>query len=148
LQDLLQAAAGVVRRRSTLFVVSDFISEAGWEKPLGLLAQKHEVVAVRLLDPLELDLPDLGLITLRDAESGEQLLVDTADAGFRHRFARLAAQRETELRQTLARAGVDALELSTGDDLVQSILRFTELRKRRSRRVAGAKLPAHLKLVA
>ncbi|MEO6292539.1 MAG: DUF58 domain-containing protein [Burkholderiaceae bacterium] len=150
LADLLSAAASMVRRRSTVFVVSDFISEPGWEKPLGLLAQKHEVVAVRLFDPLEAELPDLGLITMRDAESGEQLLVDTSNAKFRQRFAQIAAQRETGLRQTLARAGVDTLELSTADDLVQSILRFTDMRKRRSRVGAGAggKLPAHLKLIA
>ncbi len=148
LADLLMSAASMVRRRSTVFVVSDFISEPGWEKPLGLLAQKHEVVAVRLFDPLEAELPDLGLITMRDAESGEQLLVDTSNAKFRQRFAQIAAQRETELRQTLARAGVDTLELSTEDDLVPSILRFSDMRKRRSRIGVGGKLPTHLKLVA
>ena len=148
LHELLQSAATMVRRRSTIFVVSDFISEPGWEKPLGQLAQKHEVVAVRLYDPLEADLPDLGLVTIRDAESGEQLLVDTSNARFRQRFGQISAQREAELRQALARAGVDTLELSTDDDLVQSILRFTDLRKRKSRIGAGAKLPAHLKQVA
>ena len=148
LADLLMSAASMVHRRSTVFVVSDFISEPGWEKPLGLLAQKHEVVAVRLFDPLESELPDLGLVTMRDAESGEQLQVDTSNAKFRQRFAQITAQRETELRQALSRAGVDTLELSTEDDLVQSILRFTDMRKRRSRIGAGAKLPAHLKLVA
>ena len=144
LHELLQTAAAMMRRRSTVFVVSDFISEPGWEKPLGQLAQKHEVVAVRLFDPLESNLPDLGLITMRDAESGEQLLVDTSNAGFRKRFAQISAQREAQLRTSLARAGVDTLELSTGDDLVQSILRFTDMRKRRSRIGAGAKLPAYL----
>jgi uncharacterized protein (DUF58 family) len=152
LHELLESAAHLVRRRSTLFVVSDFITEAGWEKPLGLLAQRHEVVAVRLLDPLELELPDLGLIPIRDAETGEQLLVDTHDAGFRKRFARIAAQREAELRQTLARAGVDTLELSTDDDLAGAIMRFTDLRKRRSRssgaHASAGRLPAHLKHAA
>jgi uncharacterized protein (DUF58 family) len=148
LADLLMSAASMVRRRSTVFVVSDFISEPGWEKPLALLAQKHEVVAVRLFDSLETTLPDLGLITMRDAESGEQLLVDTSNAKFRQRFAQIAAQRETQLRQSLARAGVDTLELSTEDDLVSAILRFTEMRKRRSRIAAGGKFPSHLKLVA
>ena len=148
LDELLDSAANLVRRRSTIFVLSDFISEAGWEKPLGMLAQRHEVVAVRLLDPLELDLPDLGLIPIRDAETGEQLLVDTHDAGFRRRFARIAAQREAQLRQSLTRAGVDALELSTDGDLVSALLRFTDMRKRRSRLSAGnagsGRLPAHL----
>ncbi len=145
LQELLQAAARLVRRRSTLFVVSDFISEPGWDKPLALLARRHDVVAVRLLDPLELQLPDLGLLTLRDAETGEQLVVNTHDRGFRKRFARIAAQREADLRQALVRAGVDALELSTDDDLVDAIVRFTDLRKRRSQLCAGAALPSHLR---
>ncbi|MGA8784901.1 MAG: DUF58 domain-containing protein [Polaromonas sp.] len=151
LHELLESAAKLVRRRSTLFVVSDFISEPGWEKPLGQLSRQHDVVAVRLLDPLELELPDLGLIPIRDAETGEQLLVDTHDAGFRKRFARIAAQREAELRQSLAHASVDTLEISTDDDLVDAILRFTELRKRRSRASgahAAGKLPAHLKQAA
>jgi uncharacterized protein (DUF58 family) len=145
LADLLQSAGNFVRRRGTVFVVSDFISEPGWEKPLGQLAQRHEVVAVRLLDPMELELPDLGLIPIRDAETGEQLMVDTSDAGFRKRFARIAAQREAELRESLTRAGVDTLELSTDDDLVNAIRRFTDLRKRRSRLSAGGSLPAHLR---
>jgi uncharacterized protein (DUF58 family) len=144
LKDLLASAANVVRRRSTVFVVSDFISEPGWERALGMLAQRHEVVAVRLIDPLELELPDLGLIPIRDAETGEQLMVDTHDAGFRKRFSRIAAQREAELLDSLGRAGVDTLELSTDGDLVEAIARFTDMRKRRSRLAAGG-LPAHLK---
>jgi uncharacterized protein (DUF58 family) len=147
LQDLLSSAASLIKRRSTVFVVSDFISEPGWEKALSQLAQRHEVVAVRVLDPLELDLPDLGLLTLRDAETGEQVVVDTHDAGFRKRFARIAAQREAELRQALATSGVDALELATDADLVDAIVRFVEMRKRRSQLTAGG-LPAHLRHAA
>jgi uncharacterized protein (DUF58 family) len=148
LRELLDAAASLVKRRSTLFVVSDFISEPGWERSLALLAQRHEVVAVRVLDPLELDLPDLGLLTIRDSETGEQLLVDTHDAGFRRRFARIAAQREAELREGLAKAGVDALELATDGDLVDAVVRFADMRKRRARLSAGGRLPAHLKHAA
>ncbi|CAN7271052.1 DUF58 domain-containing protein [Variovorax paradoxus] len=133
LADLLKSAAALMPRRSTVFVVSDFLSEPGWERPLGQLVQRHEVIAVRLFDPLELELPDLGLVPLRDAETGEQLWVDTHDAGFRKRFARLAAEREATLRASLSKAGVDALELSTSDDLVEAIVRFADLRKRRMR---------------
>jgi len=147
LQDLLMAAASLIRRRSTVFVVSDFISEPGWEQPLARLAQRHEVVAVRVLDPMELELPDLGLLTLRDAETGEQLLVDTHDASFRRRFARVAAQREAELRVAFTASGVDALELAADADLVDAIVRFIEMRKRRSQLAAGS-LPAHLRRVA
>ena len=145
LAELLRAAGHLVHRRSTLFVVSDFISAPGWEQPLAQLASRHEVVAVRLVDPLERELPDLGLMTLRDLESGEQLLVDTHDAGFRQRFAAAAARREDALRQALARAGVDTLELSTEGELGEAIVRFVELRRQRSRLAAGGGMPAHLR---
>ena len=148
LAELLLAAAHTIRRRSTIFVVSDFISAPGWEKPLGQLALRHDVVAVRLTDPLERELPDLGLLPLRDAETGEQLLVDTQDAGFRQRFAALAAERDAELRAALARAGVDTLELATDDDLAAAILRFTALRKQRARLAAGGGMPAPLRKIA
>nr|WP_315431045.1 DUF58 domain-containing protein [uncultured Albidiferax sp.] len=133
LQLLLQAAIGNIRRRSTVLVVSDFISTPGWEKPLAQLARRHDVVAVRLLDPLELNLPDVGLVTLFDPETGEQLQVDTNDKGFRHRFARLAAEREAVLRAGLTQAGADTLELCNDDDLVDALLRFMDLRQHRVR---------------
>jgi uncharacterized protein (DUF58 family) len=133
LRQLLLTAQNTIKRRSTLFIVSDFVSAPGWEKALGHLAQRHEVTAVRLFDALEMDLPDIGLITMRDAETGEQLLVDTHNAGFRKRFKAAAERREMELREGLARAGVDTLELATDDDLVDSILRFADLKKQRSR---------------
>ena len=76
------------------------------------------------------------------------MLVDTHDKGFRQRFARIAAQRESDLRQSLTRAGVDTLELSTDGDLVEALMRFTDLRKRRSRISAGVALPAHLRRAA
>ena len=148
LHELLQSAAHTLKRRSTVFVVSDFISEPGWERPLGQLAQRHEVVAVRLLDPMELALPDLGMIMFRDAETGEQVLVDTHDKGFRQRFARIAAEREAALRQSLGRAGVDTLELSTDSDLVDALMRFTDMRKRRSRSQSAAALQTHLRPAA
>ncbi|MCU4117474.1 DUF58 domain-containing protein [Variovorax sp. N23] len=141
LSDLLKSAAVLMPRRSTVFVVSDFLTEPGWEKPLAQLTQRHEVVAVRLFDPLEIELPDLGLVPLRDAETGEQLWVDTHDAGFRKRFARIAAEREAALRATLSKAGVDTLELSTDDDLAAAILRFADLRKRRVRTGGAQRQP-------
>ena len=82
LRELLQTAYRVAPRRSLMFVVSDFISAPGWAEPLAHLAQRHDVVAVRLYDPLEMDLPDLGLLVVQDAETGEQLFVDTHDRDF------------------------------------------------------------------
>ena len=131
LGELLRRALGMIERRSLVFVVSDFISSPGWEKPLGQLARRHEVLAVPVRDPLERELPDLGALTFEDAETGEQLFVDTHDPGFRERFARLNSEREAQLRTAFAQAGVDALELSTDQDLTGALLRFAALRKRR-----------------
>jgi uncharacterized protein (DUF58 family) len=144
LVDLLLAGQRIVKRRSSVFVVSDFISEPGWELALARLAQRHEVTAVRLYDPLEMEMPDLGMVTMRDAETGEQLFVDTHDPGFRQRFEAAAQRRETALREGLARAGVDTLELATDDVLFDAILRFADLRKQRSRVAHGGGVPAHL----
>jgi uncharacterized protein (DUF58 family) len=138
LQDLLEAAAHTIKRRSTVFVVSDFISEPGWEKALGLLARRHDVVAVRLFDPLEMELPDLGLLPMRDAETGQYLMVDTHDRRFRQRFAELAQAREQTLRRALVLAGVDALELRTDDDLLDALVRFCRLRQGRVRGPSSA----------
>jgi uncharacterized protein (DUF58 family) len=107
---------------------------------------------VRLYDPLEMELPDIGLFTMQDAETGEQLFIDTHDKGFRKRFAELARRRELELREAFRDAGVDALELATDDDLADAILRFAELRRRRTQLAAGAtakaaRMAGHLEAV-
>ena len=144
LKVLLQTAFGLMKRRSLVFVVSDFVSAPGWEEPLARLSLRHELTAVRLYDPLEMELPDLGMVTVQDAETGEQVLVDTHDRRFRKRFAFIAEQREKALRSAFRQAGVDALELSTDDDLVDTVLRFADLRKRRSQLAGGAGRPSHL----
>jgi len=119
----------------------------GWEARLGQLAQRHEVVAVRLHDPLESSLPDLGMLVVQDAETGEQIFVDTHDRAFRKRFTAAAQRREAALRAAFRDAGIDALELSTDDDLVDAIRRFADMRKRRSRLAGGAPLPKHLEVM-
>ena len=144
---LLAAGAHLMKRRSLVFVVSDFFSLPGWEQKLGQLAQRHEIVAVRLHDPLEANLPDLGMLVVQDAETGEQIFVDTHDRAFRKRFAAAAQKRETQLRAAFRDAGIDALELSTDDDLVGAIRRFADMRKRRSRLAAGGAMPKHLELM-
>ena len=128
---LLQNALNSVRRRSLIFVISDFISEPGWEKPLSLLNQRHEVLAIRLWDPREMEMPDIGVVMMEDAETGEQLYVDTHDKKFRRRFYEAALQREATLTESFKRAGVDALSLSTEEDLVRAIVRFAQQRKQR-----------------
>jgi uncharacterized protein (DUF58 family) len=125
----LQQVLNSIRRRSLIFIISDFISEPGWEKPLSLLNQRHEVLAIRLWDPREMEMPDIGVVMMEDAETGEQLYVDTHDKKFRRRFYEAALQREAALAESFKRAGVDALSLSTEEDLVRAIVRFAQQRK-------------------
>ncbi len=144
---MLQAASGVIKRRSLVFVVSDFISQPGWQQPLARLAQRHEVIAVRLWDPLEMELPagaGLGLVTVQDAETGEQLFIDAGDPGFRERYALHAQQQEQAVLQGLMDSGADVLELATDDDLLQSLMRFVDLRRQRSRLKLPRRFPARM----
>ena len=144
LRAFLEKAQPMMQRRSMVFIISDFISTPGWDRALVQLAQRHEVVAVRLYDRMEMDMPDLGLVVVQDSETGEQMLVDTHDAGFRRRFSQVARYREAALRLALSEAGVDTLELATDDDLMESIQRFTELRRMRCALSSGSHMPSHL----
>ena len=131
---MIDAGHRAIGRRSLVFVISDFISAPGWERPLHLLNRRHDVVAIRLVDPREIELPSVGPLILQDAETGEQLYVDTADARFRRRFREAADRREAEIGGAFRRSGVEALALSTDEDLVRAIVRMATLRKRRRRR--------------
>ncbi len=133
LQPLLRQALSTIKRRSLIFVVSDFISEPGWAGALGILSQRHEVLAVRLWDQREMELPDVGPLMMEDSETGERVYVNTHDKGLRERFREAAWRREMELNETLKRTGVDVLSVSTDDDLVRAIVRFAGLRERRRR---------------
>jgi len=133
LTPLLEGALNAIKKRSLVFIISDLISALGWERPLSLLNRRHEVLAVRLRDPRELELPDIGPVVMEDAETGEQLFVDTRDRGFRARFAEAARRREAALNESFKHAGVDALSLSTEEDLVRAIVRFAALRQQRRR---------------
>ncbi len=141
LEELLAHALQTIKRRSLVIVLSDFISDPGWARALALLGQRHDVLAVRLYDALEMALPDVGLVIMEDAETGQQLFVDTHDAAFRKRFSALATEREAALREALAIAGADCIELSTDHDLVDTLLRFARLRKRRAQLASGGVRP-------
>jgi uncharacterized protein (DUF58 family) len=135
LSPLIEAGLYAIRRRTLVFIVSDFISAPGWDRALRLLNQRHEVIAIRLWDPREMELPDAGPLILEDAETGEQLYVDTRDKTFRKRFEEEGRRREAELQETFKRAGVDVLTLSTDEDLVRAIVRFATLRQQRRQHV-------------
>ena len=128
---LLKGALNSIRRRSLVFVVSDFISSPGWESVLSLLSQRHEVLAIRLFDPAEMELPDAGVMVMEDAETGEQMVVDSHDKKFRTHFYDAIQQRENQLKDAFKRAGVDVMSLSTEDDMVRSIVQFAKRRQLR-----------------
>jgi uncharacterized protein (DUF58 family) len=131
LTPLLEGAMHSIKQRSLVFIISDFISAPGWERALSFLNQRHEVLAIRLWDQAEVELPDVGLIVMEDAETGEQLYVDTRDKGFRLRYKAAAQEREAELTRTFQRSGVDMVSLSTDEDLVRAIVRFATMRQKR-----------------
>lgn len=134
LTKLLQTGYKRIRRRSLVFLVSDFICLPGWERVADQLNRKHDLVAVRLWDPRETELPDVGVVLVEDSETGMQLSVDTSDRGFRRRFNEAASQREEALARAFKKIGVDELSLSTEEEIVPAILRFASVRNRVRRR--------------
>jgi uncharacterized protein (DUF58 family) len=134
LKQVLKDAGAAIRRRSLVFIVSDFISPLDWEKNLTALAMRHDVIAVRLTDILEMRMPDLGLLNFQDAESGEQLFVDTHDRHFQARFASAAQAREKTMQAAFEKSGVDVVELATEDDVMDALVRFAGMRKHSLRR--------------
>lgn len=125
---LLQAGAGLARRRSVVVIVSDFISAPGWERPLAQLTRRHDVVAIRITDPRESELPAVGTMYVEDAETGEQLLVDTGDPVFRRRLAEATAHRDAGLVAAVRRCGTELFTIGTQEDLVPALARISELR--------------------
>lgn len=130
LAGLVQMGLRTIRRRSLVFLVSDFLSAPGWERLLPALARRHDVVALRVWDPIEERIPDSGLIVLQDSETGEQMLVDTSDPALRRRVEELARSRDEALTATLRRAGVDAFAISTEDDIVTALIGIVARRRR------------------
>jgi uncharacterized protein (DUF58 family) len=128
---MLGIAAATVRRRGLVFVISDFIGTGDWSSALVRLGQRHEVVAVRVVDPAELTLPDVGVVLVQDAETGEQVFADTSDPLLRRRFADQVAAREDELHASMSRPGVTAHTVGTDADLVEALVDMVRHSRRR-----------------
>jgi uncharacterized protein (DUF58 family) len=133
LNKLIDNAARLVRRRSLVVLISDFISEPGWERSLLRLTERHEVVAIRLVDRREYELPEAGLLVVQDAETGEQLLVDSSDPELRRRLLAAAEEQDEAIRHAVMGAGVDLHVVSTDDDLLSAFVRMAGTRGRRRR---------------
>ncbi len=128
----LESLSRGVRRRSVAFVVSDFL-DSGFEQALRIANRKHDLVAISLSDPREMEIPPMGIIEMEDAETGRTVLVDTWDRKVREVFAARAREREEERRRLFRRNKVDSVELTTGLPYDVPLVRFFRERARRLR---------------
>ena len=123
----------VLHRRAIVFLLSDFL-DRDYEKALKQTGKRHDLIAVRVFDPREEELPAVGLVRLEDAETGEQVLLDTLSRRVRAAYADEARRRREQIRQTMRSAGVDLIEASTDGTHLESLIRFFRVRERRLRR--------------
>jgi uncharacterized protein (DUF58 family) len=124
----------ILKRRSIVFLVSDFLDEpARYSKPLFMTNRKHDVIAIDLHDPLESQIADVGLLTLEDAESDELVWLDTSDPAWRTLFSENTGQFETVKKKTLANAGVDRVRIRTDEDYAKALTLFFQKRAKRIR---------------
>jgi len=120
----------VLTKRAVVFLVSDFEAE-DYEKAMKMISKKHDLIAVTIVDPREVELPDVGLIELEDAETGEVVLVDTSSPAVRERYNKLGQERIKRLKGLFASMGIDQIEIKTGTDYVHSLMQFFRIRERR-----------------
>ncbi|WP_043624089.1 DUF58 domain-containing protein [Nonomuraea candida] len=122
LAEMLDAAGRLARRRALIVVLSDFIGDGDWERALQRLARRHEVVALRIVDAADDVLPEAGLIVVEDAETGEQLVVDSADPLLRVRLREAVGARDARLAAGMRRAGVPVHRIDTDRDLAEALV--------------------------
>ncbi len=135
----MEMVGRTAKRRGMVVVISDFLGTTEWESGLRLIAARHDVVAIQVVDPRELSIPDVGLVSLIDPETGRRRLLDTSDIRTRQKYADLATRRRSDLATSFKRAGADHFELRTDRDWVLDFVRFVSNRKARlltSRRTA------------
>lgn len=120
----------VTNKKSVVFLISDFLGE-GFERQMRVLAKRHDLIAVSVTDPREVMMPNVGLIQLEDAETGELVLIDTGSAAFRKQYEGLGSERQDRMRKSFRSMDVDHIEIYTGKDYVVDLVRFFRSRERR-----------------
>jgi uncharacterized protein (DUF58 family) len=120
----------IMRRKTISFIISDFF-DTGFKKTLSISNKRHDIVAIAITDPREIELPDVGLIKLNDAELGENFFIDTSDSGFRKRYKQNAIQRIKEREKLLSSINVDNIELRTDVPYDKELIKFFRMRERR-----------------
>lgn len=135
----LRRAGKLIQRPSLLVVISDFIAAGAWQRPLAILGHRHEVVAVRVVDPTELAIPDIGIVTFEDPETGQQLQVDTSDRRLRARFEAAAREQSLHISRELRRAGAAEFQISTAEHLMPQLADYLRRRAGELGRGRGAR---------
>ncbi len=128
----LEYLSRVLKRRSVVFLVSDFIGE-GFKKAMSVAGRRHDLVAIQMEDRRELVIPPVGFMEFVDAETGQHVVVNTSDARFREAYVADAEARESALREMFRKTRVDVIRIETGSDYVQPLMRFFKDRARRFR---------------
>jgi uncharacterized protein (DUF58 family) len=131
LQAALRRVAKLARKRGLVVVISDFLSDADWQPALRALAVRHDVLAVEILDPREVELPPVGLVTLVDTETGRRVEVQTASPRIRERYAEAAARQRARIANEIRISGAEHVVLRTDRDWLLDLARFVSTRKRR-----------------
>ncbi|MBR2441412.1 MAG: DUF58 domain-containing protein [Lentisphaeria bacterium] len=127
----MDSLAKNLKRKSVIFLISDFISDLPYEKQLKILNMRHDLAAVRISDKTELDMPDLSMLSLEDAETGEISWLDAASAKIRSLFGRNVQEERTSVTESFRRAKVDMVELFCGEDPVVPLMNFFRVREKK-----------------
>jgi uncharacterized protein (DUF58 family) len=130
LRQALETLNRVQRKRAVVFLLSDFLADE-FETPLAVAARRHDLVAVHLVDPRERELPRVGLVRLRDAETGREVVLDASDRSVADAYARRSQQRERDLERRLRRAGCDLVSVDVTQPVVDPLQRFFQKREKR-----------------
>ena len=132
IRESLMELGKILKRRSILFIISDFISE-NFEKPLRYLRKRHDVILINLSDTREEGMPDIGYVLLEDGETGEQVLVNTSDENFRRFYEESVKKRNKELEKRMKKLKIDMVHVRTDEPFYMPLVRFFNMRKRRIR---------------
>jgi len=126
----LEQVSKIIKRKSIVFVISDFIDNGEFLKPLKILRKRHDVIALRIVDQREKEIPDVGMIELEDEETGEQILIDTSDEEFRNSYFKLVAENDSKFLTNMMKNKVDTISLLTDQDYSISLKKFFKKRNR------------------
>jgi uncharacterized protein (DUF58 family) len=130
-KSLLQIA-NIIKKRSVIFIISDFLDQ-DFHYSLNLLKRRNDVIAIKINDLREKEIPDVGYIQLEDAETEEQIIIDTSDSRFRQRYKDLIKNEEEILKKIFKKQKIDCIDLNTDENYGLALKRFFSSRKRRSK---------------